>query len=200
MTVLNDHPMTAVNPLFKTMENPIPQSITDYPHTRRSLQLESGCAEKTIRRWIKKADVTGCTIGNIERFTNEQREQILSHQAKSKQTEETIEAELIEPGAIELRQADSTTASPLMRFELKPIELDLPTVDTSALAAQTQQLDKSAQQGAIALSSYFSARLDVGLAQIAAEQDNLLKGIHANALNGAARSVSDAQQKPGESR
>ena len=172
------------------MENPITHNVADYPHTRRSLQLESGCAEKTVRRWIKKAGVTGCTIGNIERFSDEQREQILSHQAKPKQPEETIEAELVEPGAIALRQTDSTTAAPLMRFDLKPIELDLPTVNTSAMAAQTQQLDQAAQQGAIALDNYFSARLGVGLSQIAAEQDNLLKGIRANALNVAAGSVS----------
>ena len=194
-------PMTAVKQPFYNMENidtATALSITDYPHTRRSLQLESGCVEKTVRRWIKKADVTGCTISNVERFSDEQREQILSHQAKPKQTEETIEAELVEPGAIELRQTDSTTATPLMRFDLQPIELNLPTVDTSALAAQTQQLEQSAQQGATALNSFFSARLDVGLAQIAAEQDNLLKGIRANALNVAARSVSDQQDKSGK--
>ena len=142
--------------------------------------------------------MTGCTISNIERFSDEQREQILSHQAKPKQPEETIEAELVEPGAIEIRQTDSTTATPLMRFDLQPIELNLPTVDTSALAAQTNQLDQAAQQGAIALNSYFSARLDVGLAQIAAEQDNLLKGIRANALSVAARSVSNQQDQQGK--
>ena len=177
------------------MANPNPQSITDYPHTRRSLQLESGVSEKTVRRWIKKAGVTGCTISNIERFSDKQREQILSHQAKPKQIEETIEAELVEPGEIALRQTDSTTAAPLIRFDLKPIELDLPTVDTSAMTAQTQQLEQSAQQGAIALDAYFSARLGAGLSQIAAEQDNLLKGIRANALNVAAGAVSKTQER-----
>jgi hypothetical protein len=81
-----------------------------------------------------------------------------------------------------------------MHFDLAPIRLDIPTSDIAALQAQTAQLDKAAQQGASAISQYFAARMDVGLAQIAAEQDNLLKGIRANALNVGARGVSEASQ------
>lgn len=181
------------------MQNPLTETITDYPHTRRTLQLETGSVEKTIRRWIKKANVTGCTIDGVERFSDEQREEILSHQAKPKKIDEVIEAELVEPGAIALRQTDSATAAPLMRFNLQPIELDMPAADLSALTAQTEQLEKSAEQGANALASYFAARFDIGLANIAAKQDNLLKGIEAQALNGAARSVANSQAKPGKS-
>ena len=177
------------------MENPITQSVADYPHTRRSLQLESGCAEKTVRRWIKKADVTGCTIGNIERFSDEQREQILSHQAKPKQAEETIEAELVEPGAIALRQTDSTTAAPLMRFDLKPVEMSLASTDTAELDAHTAQLEQVAQQGANVIAQALAARFGAGLAQIVAKQDNLLRGIEAQALNSAAQSVSNAESQ-----
>ena len=85
-----------------------------------------------------------------------------------------------------------------MRFELEPVEIDLPSLDTAALAAQTAQLEQSAQQGANALASYFAARFDVGLARIAAAQDNLLKGIEAQALNGAARSVASQNATPGK--
>lgn len=170
-------------------------SIKDYPHTRRTMQLATGTAEKTIRRWIKKAGVTGHVIGKTEHFSDEQRDLILSFQAKPA-TEEIIEAELIEPGAIALRQIDSTTAAPLMRFNLQPIELDMPAADLSALIVQSAQLEQAAEQGANALASYFAARFDVGLANIAAKQDNLLKGIEAQALNGAARSVADSQAKP----
>jgi hypothetical protein len=38
------------------------------------------------------------------------------------------------------------------------------------------------------------------LAQIVAKQDNLLAGIEAQALNGAARSISNQQAKPGKPR
>jgi hypothetical protein len=176
------------------------ESITTHPHTRRSLQLETGTSEKTVRRWIKKAGVTGHSFDGIERFTDEQRELILSHQAKPKQADEVVEVELIEPGAIELHRSEVTTAAPLMRFSLEPIQIELPTLDVSALTAQTEQLEQSAQQGANALAAYFGARFDVGLAKIAAAQDNLLKGIEAQALNGAARSISNQQATPGKPR
>lgn len=178
------------------MENLQPQSITNYPHTRRSLQLETGTSEKTVRRWIKKANVTGCTIGNIERFSDEQRDEIISHQAKPKKADEVIEVELMpEPGAITLKHT-SEQASGLMRFDIQAIELDAPTADLAALQTQTAQLERTAQQGANAIAAYFGARFDVGLAEIAAKQDNLLKGIEAQALNGAARSIA----QPGKPR
>jgi len=172
------------------MQNPNIESIESYPHTRRSMQIEAGTAEKTIRRWIKKASVTGPVIGQIERFSNEQRDLIFSFRAVPK-TEEVLEAELMpEPGRIELRGV-SEQATGLMRFDIQDIEIDAPTADLAALQQQTAQLEQTAQQGANALASYFGARFDVGLAQIAAKQDNLLRGIEAQALNGAARSISN---------
>ena len=80
----NDHPY----PSTQHMENPDIQStplLSDYPHTRRTLQLETGTSEKTVRRWIKKAAVTGHKFENVERFTDAQRDLILSHQAKRKE-------------------------------------------------------------------------------------------------------------------
>ena len=182
--------MTAAYPLFKTMENPITQSATAYPHTRRTLQLETGVSEKTVRRWIKKADVTGQIFDSVERFTDEQRDLILSHQAKPKQ-DEVVEAELIEPGAITLHQGNAIEARPIISFDLPAIALNTQTIDTSALDAQTAQYQAQAQNGANAIASALAARLDMGIAQILSEQDNLLAGIKAAALNGVAQSVSN---------
>ncbi|MEL7521486.1 MAG: hypothetical protein AAFV85_26780 [Cyanobacteria bacterium J06634_6] len=174
------------------------QTIDTHPHTRKTIGMETGSTPKTVRSWIKKAGVTGAQIQNVERFTDEQRDLILSYQSKPK-AQEIIEPEIIEPGAIELAsQSHAAPAMPLMSFNLEPVQIDLPSLDTSALAAQTEQLEQSAQQGANAIASYFAARFDVGLANIAAKQDNLLKGIEAQALNGAARSVSGQQAKPGK--
>ena len=181
--------MTAAYPLFKTMENPITQSATAYPHTRRTLQLETGVSEKTVRRWIKKADVTGQAFDSVERFTDEQRDLILSHQAKPKQ-DEVMEVEIVEPGAITLHQGNAIEARPIINFDLPAIALCTQTIDTSALDAQTAQYQAQAQNGANAIAAALSARLDMGIAQIVAEQDNLLAGIKAAALNGVAQSVS----------
>ncbi len=181
------------------MENPIAEPTANYKHTRRTLQIETGTAEKTVRRWIKKADVTGQTIDGTERFTDEQREMILSFQAKPKQAE-VIEAELMpEPGAITL-SSRSEQAIGLMRFDIEQVELDAPVADLEALQRQTEQLEQVAQQGANSIAAYFGARFDVGLAQIAAKQDNLLRGIEAQALNGAARSMANSQAQPGKPR
>ncbi|MGI8933411.1 MAG: hypothetical protein ACR2FS_04995 [Phormidesmis sp.] len=175
------------------MENLAIESIERYPHTRRTLQLETGSAERTVRRWIKKADVTGRSFDGVERFADEQRDLILSFRAKPKN--DVIEAELMpEPGAITLRDT-SEQATGLMRFDIQAIELDAPTADLAALQAQTEQLEQAAQQGANSIAAYFGARFDVGLANIAAKQDNLLRGIEAQALNGAARSVASQQQR-----
>lgn len=83
------------------MENLSLETITHYPHTRRTLQIETGAAERTVRRWIKKAALTGQAFDGVERFTDEQRNLILSHQSKPKQAEE-IEAELVETSALDL--------------------------------------------------------------------------------------------------
>ena len=168
-------------------------------HTLASIAADAATTKRTVQRWLSKCDDLGELVDNVRYFSDEEREQLLSYQSKrSSKAEETIEAELIEPGAIELRQSAGPTAAPLMRFELEPVEIDLPSLDTAALAAQTAQLEQSAQQGANALASYFAARFDVGLARIAAAQDNLLKGIEAQALNGAARSVASQNATPGK--
>ncbi|MGD1866108.1 MAG: hypothetical protein ACFB0D_16290 [Phormidesmis sp.] len=163
-------------------------STPSYRHTRKTLQVETGSTPKTIRSWITKAGVTGEVIDGTERFTNEQREAILSQQVKRKQAE-VIEAELLEPGAIELHQAPTTGTAPLIRFELPELQLSAPTADTSEIDAHTAQLEQVAEQGANAIAAALSARFDVGLAQIVAKQDNLLRGIEAQALNGAAQSL-----------
>ncbi|MGI8933592.1 MAG: hypothetical protein ACR2FS_05915 [Phormidesmis sp.] len=174
------------------MENLATETITSCPHTRRTLQIETGAAERTVRRWIKKAALTGQTIEGVERFTDEQRDLILSFRSTPKA--EVIEAELMpEPGAITLRDT-SEQATGLMRFDIQELELDAPVADLAALQAQTEQLEQAAQQGASSIAAYFGARFDVGLANIAAKQDNLLKGIEAQALNGAARSVANQQR------
>lgn len=191
--------MTTINPHSKFMENLITETVTTCPHTRRTLQAETGAAERTVRRWIKKADVTGQTINGVERFTDEQREMILSHQAPPKKSE-VIEAELVEPGAITLHQGNAIEARPLISFDLAPIELNRAALDTSALDAQTQQYQQQAQNGANAIAAALSARFDMGIAQIVAEQNNLLEGIKASALNGAARSISNQQAEPGKPR
>jgi hypothetical protein len=184
--------------LLKIMENPIIESITAYPHTRRTLQIETGTSEKTVRRWIKKAAVTGCSFDSVERFTDEQRELILSHQAKRNNNSEAVEVEIVEPGAIELHRSEISIATPLVAFNLEPIQIELSTLDTSTLDAQTARLEAVATQGANAIAAALVARFDIGIAQIVAKQDNLLAGIEAQALNGAARSISSQQATPGK--
>lgn len=82
------------------MENLNTETITNYPHTRRTLQIETGAAERTVRRWIKKANVTGQAIDGVERFTDEQRGLILSFRTTPKA--EVVEAELVENSALDL--------------------------------------------------------------------------------------------------
>ena len=163
------------------------------PHTIASISEDSNATTRTVRRWLTKCGDIGELVDNVRYFSDEERDRLLSHQSKRTNKAEVVEAELIEPGAIQLHQSAGIAAAPLRRFELQPIEIDLPSLDTSAIDEQTAQLEQSAQQGADALASYFAARFDVGLARIAAAQDNLLKGIQAQALNGAARSVASQQ-------
>jgi hypothetical protein len=169
-------------------------------HTLASIAADADTTKRTVQRWLTKSGDIGELVEDTRYFSDAERDQLLSHQSKHQLKQEVIEAELIEPGAIELHHSVGSAAAPLMRFDLKPIQIDLPTLDVSALTAQTEQLEQSAQQGANALAAYFGARFDVGLAKIAAAQDNLLKGIEAQALNGAARSISNQQATPGKPR
>ena len=111
-----------------------------------------------------------------------------------------IQAELVEPGSITLHQGTAIEARPLISFDLSPITLKAQSLDTSALDAQTQQYQQQAQNGANAIAAALAARFDMGIAQIVAEQNNLLEGIKASALNGAARSMATQQAKPGKPR
>ena len=163
-------------------------------HTIASITLEAGVDKRTVQRWVAKCGEIGILRNGTRHFSDAERIEILSHQSKPKQAEESIEAELIEPGTIELHTSEANAAAPLVAFDLSPIQLDIPTSDIAALEENTAQLEEAAQQGAIALNQYFAARMETGLAQIAAEQDNLLKGIRANALNVGARSILEGKQ------
>jgi hypothetical protein len=168
-------------------------------NTITSITLEQGTTKRTVQRWIAKCGEIGELRENTRYFSDEEKAQIVSHKSDRKPADEpVIEAELIEPGAIQLHRTESHTAAPLMAFNLEPIQIDLPSLDVAALAAQTAQFEQAAEQGANAIAAYFGARLDMGLASIAAKQDNLLRGIEAQALNGAARAISNQQAKPGK--
>ena len=160
------------------------------PHTVASITLEVGVGKRTVQRWVKQCGDIGALKNNVPHFSDAEKARILSHRAKPKQTEETIEAELVEPGAIELHTGNTSAAAPLIAFDLQPVQLSIPESDIAALQAQTAQLKPAAQQGANAINQYFAARMQLGVAQIAAEQDNLLAGIRANALNIGAQSLS----------
>ena len=157
-------------------------------HTIASITLESGSSKRTVQRWVSKCGDVGVLRDNTRYFSNAEKAQILGHQSKPKEIE-TVEAELVEPGAIELHTSAGTAAAPLMRFDLEAIELSLPTSDITALQANTAQLEQVVNQGAHAIAHALSARFGAGVQQIIAEQDNLLQGIRAQALNGAAKEL-----------
>ena len=167
-------------------------------HTIKSIAETANTTERTVRRWVAKHPDIGQLQNGVRHFSDNERDLLLAHQAPAK--DEVIQAELVEPGAIELHRSESSIASPLMAFNIEPMQIDLPTLDTSALTAQTAQFDAVAQQGANAIAAALAARFDMGLAQIVAKQDNLLAGIEAQALNGAARSMATQQAKPGKPR
>lgn len=160
-------------------------------HTIASITLEAGSTKRTVQRWVSKCDGAGILRDNVRYFSDLEKTNILSHQSKPK-TEEFVEAELVEPGAIELHTGDTSTASPLMAFNIAPIQLVQSSLDTTALDEHTAQLEAVAQQGANAITQALTARFGAGINQIIAKQDNLLRGIEAQALNGAAQGMSDA--------
>jgi hypothetical protein len=169
-------------------------------NTIASITLEQGTTKRTVQRWIAKCGEIGEIRENTRYFSDEEKAQILSHKTNRKPADEVIECELIEPGAIQLHRSEGSAAAPLVAFNLEPIQIDSPALDVSALTAQTAQFDEAATQGANAIAAALTARFDIGLAQIVAKQDNLLAGIEAQALNGAARSISNQQAKPGKPR
>ena len=95
---------------------------------------------------------------------NAEKAQILSHQSKPKQTEETVDAELVEPGAIELHTSAGSAAAPLMKFDIQAIELNVPGSDLSALQQQTAQLESVVNQGANAVAYALASRFHPGVA------------------------------------
>jgi hypothetical protein len=158
-------------------------------HTIASITLETGNAKRTVQRWVKKCGDIGILRDNTRYFSESEKTQILSHQSKSNTQRETIEAELVEPGAIELHTSEGRAAAPLVRFDLDAIELNLPASDTTALDAHTAQLEQVVRQNASAIAQSLTARFQGGIKQIVAEQDNLLQGIRAQALNGGAEQL-----------
>ena len=167
-------------------------------HTIQSIAERANTTERTVRRWVAKHPNIGQLKNNVRHFSDAERDLLLSHQAPAK--DEVIQAELVEPGAITLHQGTAIEARPLISFDLSPITLSAPNLDTSALDAQTHQYQQQAQNGANAIAAALAARFDMGIAQIVAEQNNLLEGIKASALNGAARSMATQQSKPGKPR
>ena len=155
-------------------------------HTIASITLEAGSSKRTVQRWVSKCGDIGILRDNTRYFSESEKAQILSHQS---QKAESVEVELMEPGAIELHQSAGTAAAPLVRFAIEEIELSLPTSDTTALQANTAQLQQVVSQGANAIAYALAARFGAGVQQIIAEQDNLLQGIRAQALNGAAKEL-----------
>ena len=169
--------------------------MTHRQHTLASIATDAATTKRTVQRWLTKCGDIGELTDNVRYFSDAERARLLSHQSKRKLKTEVVKAELVEPGVIELHQSEALAVSPLRRFDLQPIELDLPASDTSALSAQTAQFEQVAQQGASVLAAVLAARFDMGVAQILAKQDNLLRGIEARALNGAAQSISQQQTK-----
>ena len=66
------------------------------PHTRKSIQAQTGRSEKTIREWVKKSGVVGKKIKNVEHFTDAQWALIVP-QSVQKADEPVVEPE--EPSA-----------------------------------------------------------------------------------------------------
>lgn len=115
----------------------------DMTHTFKSIAESANTTERTVRRWATKHPDIGRLVNNVRHFSDTERDLLLSHQAKPKE-QEVIEAELVEPGAITLRQSGSIEARPLISFDLAPIELNTTALDTTALDTQTQQYQQQA--------------------------------------------------------
>lgn len=182
---------TTSEPTTDVRHDTTTEDTTLRQHTLASITLEAGSSKRTAQRWLAKCGDIGALKDGTRYFSDTEKAQILSHQAKPKQTEETIEGELVEPGAIELHTSAGTTAAPLMKFDIQAIALNVPGSDLSALQQQTAQLEQVVNQGANAVAFALAARFQNGVAEIVAEQDNLLQGIRAQALSGAAQSVSN---------
>ena len=198
MTVTPDDtltpPMTSPLTVTPDTDSATPDTLLR-AHTIASITLASGSAKRTVRRWLAKCGDIGTLKEDVRYFSDAEKAQILSHQSKRAADDETVEAELVEPGAIELHTSASTTAAPLMKFDIQAIALNVPGSDLSALQQNTAQLEQVVNQGANAVAYALAARFQNGVAQIVAEQDNLLQGIRAQALSGAAQSVSNQQEK-----
>ena len=119
-------------------------------HTIASITLEAGSTKRTVQRWLAKCGDIGALKDNTRYFSDAEKAEILTHQSR-KQAEETIDAELVEPGAIELHTSAGTAAAPLMAFDIQAIELNVAGSDLSALQQQTTQLEQVVSQGANAV-------------------------------------------------
>lgn len=65
---------------------------------------------------------------------------------------------------------------------------------------ELQSLQEAAEDGAKAIQDYLLARFQSQIEAVMARQDHLIAGIEAQALNGAARSISSQQATPGKPR
>ena len=161
------------------------------PHTIASITLESGSAKRTVQRWLAKCGDIGLLSNGTRYFSDAEKAQILSHQRKPVQpAEEEVEAELIEPGSIELHTGDSATAAPLVAFNIESIQITLKSCDTSALDMQSAQFEQVSAMSASAIANAISAELIGGIAQVRAKQKNLVAGIEAQALANVAKALS----------
>ena len=160
------------------------------PHTIASVTLESGSTKRTVRRWLSKCGDIGAIKDGTRYFSDAEKLAILSHQSRSNQSEESIEAELIEPGAIELHTSPANTAAPLVAFNIESIQITLKSCDTSALDMQSAQFEQVSAMSASAIANAISAELIGGIAQVRAKQKNLVAGIEAQALANVAKALS----------
>ena len=159
-------------------------------HTIASITLEAGSSKRTVQRWLSKCGDIGVIKDGTRYFSDAEKLAILSHQSRSNQLEESIEAELIEPGAIELHTSPANTAAPLVAFNIESIQITLKSCDTSALDMQSAQFEQVSAMSASAIANAISAELIGDIAQVRAKQKNLVAGIEAQALANVAKALS----------
>ncbi|MGI8933047.1 MAG: hypothetical protein ACR2FS_03135 [Phormidesmis sp.] len=157
-------------------------------HTVASITLESGSTKRTVQRWVAKCGDIGALKNNVPHFSEAEKVQILSHQS-NRATEETIEAELVEPGAIELHTSAGSAAAPLVQFNIQTVNIQIRASETEALNQQSAQFKEVSHLSAKAIADAISAEFNADLAQVRARQKNLINGIEAQALANAAQQI-----------
>lgn len=159
-------------------------------NTIASITLEAGSTKRTVQRWVSKCGDIGILQEGTRYFSDVEKVQILSHQsARKADAEETIDAELIEPGAIELHQSAGSAAAPLIHFNIESVNIQIKNSETAALDQQSEQFSTVARLSAKAIADAISAEFNADLAQVRARQKNLISGIQAQALANAAKQM-----------